>query len=151
MFIIDLLFIRHFGRPFLLYLGLARDYVVLFRIIENYFCNLTLKTLQTTIYSKWVLIFKPCSCSTLLFKPTNVAQLTVAWDFKIKNSIHRSRFFRKAFWIVDDPLSMEISLEITLTFPLKIWTELKTLEWNILNPDQLIDLKIINKRKTSII
>ena len=30
-------------------------------------------------------------------------------------------------------------------------TELKTLEWDIFNPDQLINLEINNKKKTSII
>ena len=32
-----------------------------------------------------------------------------------------------------------------------VTTELKTLEWNILNPDLLINLEISNKRRTSII
>ena len=32
-----------------------------------------------------------------------------------------------------------------------IQPELKTLEWNILNPDRLINLEINNKRRTSII
>ena len=55
MFIIDLLFIRHFGRHFLLYLVLARDHVELLRIIfAIHAFNLTLKTLR--IYSKLVLI-----------------------------------------------------------------------------------------------
>ena len=33
----------------------------------------------------------------------------------------------------------------------KIIPELKTLEWNILNPDRLINLEINNMRRTSII
>ena len=32
-----------------------------------------------------------------------------------------------------------------------IWAELKTLEWDILNPDLFINLEINNKRRTSII
>ena len=29
------------------------------------------------------------------------------------------------------------------------WTELKTLEWDILNPDRIVNLEIKNERRTS--
>ena len=43
------------------------------------------------------------------------------------------------------------SFELTkfTTYPLKPLSELKTLEWDILNPDRIINLEIKNERRTS--
>jgi len=52
-------------------------------------------------------------------------------------------------WLVEfytSFLDIECVLNSSLVKP-----ELKTLEWDILNPDRLINLEINNKRRTSII
>ena len=42
-------------------------------------------------------------------------------------------------------------LRVCKKFLTKLFSELKKLEWDILNPDWLINLEISNKRRTSII
>ena len=69
----------------------------------------------------------------------------------ISTSEPHSRYF--LIWTVSktSPHPCIYSLQIWKILAAFIKSELKTLEWDILNPDRLINLEIKNKRRTSII
>ena len=47
------------------------------------------------------------------------------------------------------PLKVSVQKSVKSFFAKIVQSELKTLEWDILNPDRLINLEINNKRRTS--
>ena len=55
------------------------------------------------------------------------------------------------FWGIQINGILRNTVELKIPRNKKIIPELKTLEWNILNPDRLINLEINNMRRTSII
>ena len=61
-----------------------------------------------------------------------------------------TRFGSKGLTVIK-AMNTEYVLQIDHLISVVILSELKTLEWDILNPDRLINLEINYKRRTSIV